>query len=141
MFFLFLTSLCIRDSSFLHLTAKLKFGPFLWLSNIPLYKCAKTSLSIHLLMEPVCFHVLDIVNIASMNSGVHVTFRIMAFSGYMPSSGVAGWHSTFILTFFLFLFFQEISILLSIVAISIYIPTNCTRGFPFLHMLSSIYCL
>ena len=47
-------------------------------------------------MEPVCFHVLDIVNIASMNSGVHVTFRIMAFSGYMPSSGVAGSYDSFI---------------------------------------------
>ena len=99
LFFLFLTSLCIRDSSFLHLTAKLKFVPFLWLSNIPLYKCAITSLSIHPLMEPVCFHVLDIVNIASMNSGVHVTFRIMAFSGYMPSSGVAGSYGRFIPSF------------------------------------------
>ena len=99
LFFLFLTSLCVRGSSFIHLTAKLKFGPFLWLSNIPLYKRAITSLSIHLLMEPVCFHVLDIVNIASMNSGVHVTFRIMAFSGYMPSSGIAGSYGRFIPNF------------------------------------------
>ena len=29
----------------------------------------------------------------------------------------------------------------SAVAVSIYIPTNSTRGFPFLHTLSSIYCL
>ena len=29
----------------------------------------------------------------------------------------------------------------SIVAISIYISTNSARGFPFLHTLSSIYCL
>ena len=39
----------------------------------------------------------------------------------------------------LFLVFQGISILFSIVAISIYIPTNSTREFPFLHTLSSIY--
>ena len=35
----------------------------------------------------------------------------------------------------------ETSILFSIVAVSIYIPTNRARGFPFLHTLSSIYCL
>ena len=33
------------------------------------------------------------------------------------------------------------SILFSIVAVSIYIPTNSVWGFPFLHTLSSIYCL
>ena len=33
------------------------------------------------------------------------------------------------------------SILFSIVAAPIYIPTNSARGFPFLHTLSSIYCL
>ena len=33
------------------------------------------------------------------------------------------------------------SILFSIVAVLIYIPTNSARGFPFLYTLSSIYCL
>ena len=38
------------------------------------------------------------------------------------------------------LVFKDISILFSIVAESVYIPTNCARGgFPFLHTLSSIY--
>ena len=32
-------------------------------------------------------------------------------------------------------------ILSSIVAVSIYIPTNSARGFPFLHTLSSVHCL
>jgi hypothetical protein len=41
----------------------------------------------------------------------------------------------------LFLGFKRISILSSIVAVSIYIPTNSARVFPFLHTLSSIYCL
>ena len=36
-----------------------------------------------------CFHVLVIVNSAAMNIGVHVSFWIMVFSGYMPNSGVA----------------------------------------------------
>ena len=41
----------------------------------------------------------------------------------------------------LFLVFQGISIPSSIVAVSIYIPTNSARAFPFLHTLSSTYCL
>ena len=41
----------------------------------------------------------------------------------------------------LFLVFKGISILSSKEAVSVYIPTNCAGGFPFLHILSSIYCL
>ena len=41
----------------------------------------------------------------------------------------------------LFLVFKEISIPSSIVAVSIYISTSSARGFPFLHILSSIYYL
>ena len=37
-----------------------------------------------------CFHDLAIVNSAAMNTGVHVSFWMMVFSGYMPSSGIAG---------------------------------------------------
>ena len=43
-------------------------------------------------------------------------------------------------TVVLFLAFKEISILFFIAAVSIYISTNCARGFSFLHILSSIYC-
>ena len=39
-------------------------------------------------------------------------------------------------TVVLFLIFKEISILFSIVAVSIYIPTNSARASPFLHILS-----
>ena len=41
----------------------------------------------------------------------------------------------------LFLVFKGTSILFSIVAVSIYIPTNSARVFPFLYTLSSIYYL
>ena len=41
----------------------------------------------------------------------------------------------------LFLVFKGISIPSSTVAVSIYIPTKSARAFPFLHTLSSIYCL
>ena len=37
-----------------------------------------------------CFHVLAIVNRAAMNIVVHDSFGIMVFSGYMPSSEIAG---------------------------------------------------
>ena len=36
-----------------------------------------------------CFHVLAIVNSAAMNIVVHDSFRILVFSGYMASSGIA----------------------------------------------------
>ena len=41
----------------------------------------------------------------------------------------------------LFSVFKGISIPFSIVRVSVYIPTNSAGGFPFLHSLSSIYCL
>jgi len=36
-----------------------------------------------------CFHVLAIVNSAAMKIGVYVSFLIMVFLGYTPSSGIA----------------------------------------------------
>ena len=69
--------------------------------------------------------VLDLISSASMNTEVHVSFGVMVFSAYMPSSGTLA-HGT--------------SILFSTVIVSIYIPTNSVVGFLFLHTLSSIYC-
>ena len=46
-----------------------------------------------------CFHALAILNGAAMNIGVHVSFSIMVFSGYMPSSGIAGSYGSFIPSF------------------------------------------
>ena len=45
------------------------------------------------------FHVLGIVNNVAVNIVVHVSFWIMVFSGYMPSSGVAGSYGTSIFSF------------------------------------------
>ena len=53
----------------------------------------------------------------------------------MPSSGIVGSYSNFIPSFLRNLHTS------SIVAVSIYIPTNSARGFPFLHIFLSIYCL
>ena len=37
-----------------------------------------------------CFHVMAIVYSAAVNIGVHVSFRVMVFSGQMPRSGISG---------------------------------------------------
>ena len=37
-----------------------------------------------------CFHILVTVNSAPVNTGVHVSFWIMVFSGYIPRSKIAG---------------------------------------------------
>ena len=65
-----------------------QFCSFLWL----IFYCIYVP---HLLYPFICrwafrcFHDLAIVNSAAMNIGVHVSFWIMFFSGYMPSSGMS----------------------------------------------------
>ena len=70
-----------------------------------------------------------------MNIGVHVSLSILVFLVCMPSSGIAGSYGSSISSY------KGISTLFSIVAVLVCIPTNSVRGFPFLHILSSIYCL
>ena len=43
-----------------------------------------------------CFHVMAIVNSAARNNGIHVSLSILASSGYMPRSGIAGSYGGFI---------------------------------------------
>ena len=86
--FVWLTSLSVIISRSIHVAANGIISFFLWLSNIPLYICTTSSLSIddgHI----GSFHVLAIVNSAAVNIGVHVSFQITVFSGYMPWSGIA----------------------------------------------------
>ena len=70
-----------------------------------------------------CFHVLTLVNSAALSTGVHVF--LWFFQGIRSEVGLLD-HMVI-----LFLFFKRISILFSIVAVSIYIPTSCARGFSF----------
>ena len=46
-----------------------------------------------------CFHVLAIVNSVAMNNGIHVSFSIFVFSGYMARNGIAGSYGGFIPSF------------------------------------------
>ena len=47
-----------------------------------------------------CFHALDIVNSGAINIVVFVSFSFIVFSGYTPSSGIAGSYGGFIPSFF-----------------------------------------
>ena len=82
-----------------------------------------------------CFHVLAIINNAVMNIGVHVSLSDLVSSVCMPRSGIAGSYGSSISSFL-----RNLNTVLHSGCTSC-IPTNSVRGFPFLHTLSSIYCL
>ena len=46
-----------------------------------------------------CFHVLDIANSVAVNTGMHVDFLIMVFSGHMPRTGIAGSYGSSVFSF------------------------------------------
>ena len=111
-----------------------QFHSFLWLLHIYIYICH--IFIIHSSVDGnLAFLSCPGYCSAAVNIGVHMSFEIMIFSGYMPRSGIAGSYSV------LFSVFWGTSILFSIMVVSVYIPTNSLEGFPFLHTLSSIYCL
>ena len=86
------------------------------------------------------FHFLAIVNSAAMNNGVHVSFSRWGTCVFWFPQGICLGVEFLGHMVVLFLVFKRISILSSTVAVSIYIPTNGARGFPFLHTLCNIYC-
>ena len=73
---------------------------FLWPSNIPLDICTTASFHSSVDGHLGCFHVLAIVKNDTMNIGIHVSFSILVFSGYMPRNGIAGSYNGFIPSFF-----------------------------------------
>ena len=71
-----------------------------------------------------CFHVLAIVNNA-VETGIHVFILIMAFPGYMPSSGIAELYGSFFLGFFFFFFLRNLHIALC--GINLHCPKQCKK--------------
>ena len=49
-----------------------------------------------------CFCVLAVVNSAAVNIGVHVSFGIIVFSGFVPRSGIARSYGSSVFSFFFF---------------------------------------
>ena len=91
-----------------------------------------------------CFHDLPIVNSAAVYNRtlgcVYISFKL-EFSSFLdiyPGVVLMNHRSLFLV--FLFFFYRP-SILFSIVAILIYVLINSVGGFPFLHIISSIYYL
>ena len=82
-----------------------------------------------------CFRVLAMINSAAVNIGVNVSLSDQFPLCVCPEVGLLGHMAV------LFPVFKEISMLFSIAAVLVRIPTKGVRGFPFLHTLSSIYCL
>ena len=132
-FSFWLTPLSMRVSGSIHVAVNGIILSFLWLSSIPL------CIYIHhffLIQSPVnghlgCLHVLAIVNSATVNMQVHVSFSGQVLSRYMPKSGVGGSHGSSTYGFLRYL------ILFSIVVLLAYIPTNSARACLFLHNPSS----
>ena len=86
--------------------------------------------------RPCCFCVLAIANNAAVNIGVHVSFSFMIFSRYMPNSGIVGSDDSFIPSFL-----RNLHAVLHSGCINLYSHQPFAKRFPFLHTLSSFYCL
>ena len=110
----------MTDSRSIHISTNDPILFLLWLSNIPLYIWT-TSLSLNGHLG--CFHARTIINSVAVNTGVHVSFCIMVFSGYMPSREIArSYGSSFFFFFSFILFFNW-----RIIALQYCIGFYCTR--------------
>ena len=131
-----LTSVSIIRSRFIHLI-RTDSNAFLfmaeWYSIVYMYHnfFVHSSVDGHLGF----FHVLAILNTAAINSGIRVSLSILVSSGYMPRSGIDGSYGDFIPSFL-----RNLQIIFHSGCINLH-STSSARAFPFLHPLSSIYCL
>ena len=101
-----LTSLCITGSSFIHLIRTDSNVFFLMAeSHSIVYMCHSFLIHSSADGHQGCFHVLAIVNSATMSIAVYMSLWILVSSMCMPSSGIAGSH--YLEWQFYFQFFKE----------------------------------
>ena len=96
-FSFWLTSLCIIGSRFIHLI-RTDSNAFLSIAEQYSIVYMSHNFLIHSSANGHIgyFHILATVSSAIMNTGVHVSFSVMIFSGCMPSSGIAGSYRSFV---------------------------------------------
>ena len=111
------------------------FSSFPWLNNISLYKCIM-SLPIHLLIntQVVSISCLLWAIYAALKNGCYIYVFDILFSFPLDIFPEVGLLDCMVV---LFLIFWGTFILFSIMAVSIYIPTNSAPGFTFLHILTN----
>ena len=79
--------------------SRTRLSNFTLLIHIPLYIYYIVFIHISVTGHLGCFHMQSIVNSTAMNIGVHVSFRIMFISEYVPRNGIAGSYDSSILSF------------------------------------------
>ena len=104
-----------------------KISLFLWLNSTPLYIYHVIFIHWSLDRHLGYFYILAIVNSATMNIVVHVSFQINMFTffGYIPRTGIAGSYDNFI-----FCFFGATYVLFSTVGAQNCTPNNSIQRFP-----------
>ena len=95
--FLFLTSHSMIISRSIHVTWHYSFF-FGWVAFHSVY-VPHLLYPFTCLWNTGCFHILAIVNSAARNIGVHVSFWVRVFCGYMSRSGIAGSYGISIFSF------------------------------------------
>ena len=122
--FLWLTSLITIISRFIHIATNGSISFFYgWIIfHVYMYHIfIQSSVDGHF----GCFHVLAIVNSTAVNIRMHASLQIRVFSGYTPRSGITESYGKSIFSFW------GHSILFSVMAAPICIPTNSVRVFCF----------